>query len=48
MAQSMKIRANEQAAAEKIAGAFSPETIDALVKDAKATGTPIVTGQVPA
>jgi putative transposase len=34
-------RRSDEAAAQRLAEAFSPETIDALLKDAKVTGTPI-------
>jgi putative transposase len=41
MAQSTSVRANDEVAAKKIAEVFAPDTIDALLKDAKATGTPV-------
>ncbi|KQM01715.1 Transposase, Mutator family, partial [Frankia sp. CpI1-P] len=41
MTQSTTLRTKDEAAAKRIADAFAPEAIDTLLKDAKATGTPI-------
>ncbi|WP_007510736.1 IS256 family transposase [Pseudofrankia saprophytica] len=41
MTQSGTLRTNDEAAAQRIAEAFAPDAIDALLKDAKATGTPV-------
>ncbi|MDT3446958.1 IS256 family transposase [Pseudofrankia sp. BMG5.37] len=41
MTQNTTLRTNDEAAAQRIAAAFAPDTIDALLKDAKATGTPV-------
>ena len=41
MTQSGTLRTNDEAAAKRIAEAFAPDAIDALLKDAKATGTPV-------
>ncbi|MDT3447057.1 MULTISPECIES: IS256 family transposase [unclassified Pseudofrankia] len=41
MTQIVTPRTNDEAAVRRVAEAFSPETIDALLKDAKATGTPV-------
>ena len=41
MAQSTAIKTDDVIAAQRIAGAFAPEMIDALLRDAKATGTPV-------
>ncbi|WP_232304089.1 IS256 family transposase [Pseudofrankia sp. DC12] len=41
MAETTTLRASDEAAARRIAEAFAPDTIDALLKDAKATGTPV-------
>jgi putative transposase len=41
MTQSTTLRTNDEAAAQRISEAFAPDTIDALLKDAKATGTPV-------
>lgn len=43
MTQSAALRTNDEAAPQRIAEAFAPDTIDALLKDAKATGTPRTT-----
>ncbi len=41
MTETTTLRTSDEAAARRIAEAFAPDTIDALLKDAKATGTPV-------
>ena len=41
MTQNTSSRESDETAARRLAEAFAPETIDALLKDAKAAGTPI-------
>ena len=41
MTQNTSLRRDDEVAARRLAEAFSKETIDALIKDAKATGTPL-------
>jgi putative transposase len=41
VAQNTPPRRGDEAAAQRLAEAFSPETIDALVQDAEASGTPV-------
>ena len=41
MTQNTSLRQDDDAAARRLAETFSTETIDALIKDAKATGTPL-------
>lgn len=41
MTQSTTLRTSDEAAARRIAEAFAPEAIDALLKDAKAAGRPV-------
>ncbi len=41
MTKSMTLRASDEAAARRIADAFAPDMIDALLKDAKASGMPV-------
>ena len=41
MTQNTSLRRDDDAAARRLAETFSTETIDALIKDAKATGTPL-------
>lgn len=41
MTQNATLRTSDEAAARRIAEAFAPDTIDALLKDAKAAGTPV-------
>jgi putative transposase len=39
--QNTSSRKGDEAAAQRLNEAFAPETIDALLKDAKSSGTPI-------
>src|SRR4030081_3365651 len=39
--ENTSLRRDDDAAARRLAETFSTETIDALIKDAKATGTPL-------
>ena len=41
MTQNTSSRGSDETAAQRLAEAFAPGTIDALLKDAKSTGTPI-------
>ena len=41
MTENTSLRRDDDAAARRLAQTFSTETIDALIKDAKATGTPL-------